>query len=331
MMGTTAHILSAQNRASSKTMIKRWCLLMWVVGLVAMLATLVVFTLLVATPLVLNSTGCVLPAISSSFSVSPLQASPSAKEFSIIMGVFSTASRVERRNIIRLAYGMQSTDIANVTVRFIIGRPMDRNESLQIGLESHRYGDIIVLDMDENMNAGKTWRFFSTVFEMGVRYDYVMKVDDDSYVRINNLASSLAEESRTDLYYGYILPCANKNPYWGYMAGMGYVITWDLIEWISTSEIVLNKTGGYQEDRMTADWFNEGKKAKHRVSKKPLFYDHPQYMGKNRCPNELVPETILIHQMKSTELWMDVLQHFEGGRFSLNGSTAVGNGSVALS
>lgn len=49
-------------------------------------------------------------------------ASPPAT-FSILMGVFSTASRIERRNIIRLAYGVQSTDVAQVTVRFIVGKP----------------------------------------------------------------------------------------------------------------------------------------------------------------------------------------------------------------
>lgn len=243
-----------------------------------------------------------------------------ARKFSILMGVFSTAARVERRNVIRLAYGVQTTELASVTVRFIVGRPKTQAERLQLGLESLQYRDVVVVDVDENMNKGKTWRFFSTVVAMGVRFDYVMKVDDDSYVRVDNLAGSLNQEPRSDLYYGYVLPCENQDAYQGYMAGMGYVLSWDLVEWISQSEGVRARTGGYSEDRMTGDWLDMGGKAKHRVSKKPLFYDHPAYTGKDRCTHDLVPETILIHQLKTTELWMDVLQYFEGNRV---GSTPI--------
>lgn len=234
--------------------------------------------------------------------------------FSILMGVFSTASRIERRNIIRLAYGVQSTEVAQITIRFIVGKPKDMQERLQLGLEAMQYNDIIVLDIEENMNKGKTWSFYATVAALGVRFDYVMKVDDDSYVRIDNLAASLATEPRTDLYYGYVLPCDNQNAYSSYMAGMGYVVTWDLVEYISASPIVREKVGGYSEDKMTGDWLNAGGRAKNRVSKKPLFYDHPAYTGRDRCTHALVPETILVHQLKTTERWMNVLQFFEGAR-----------------
>lgn len=318
-----------------------------VVGFVAVLATLVVFTLLLAPAVVRDSfhevvcesaareaanrawvlqqerdeIQSLLP--SQDFLAGPPtpQMIPSSN-FSILLGVFSTAARTERRSIIRLAYGVQSTTAARVTIRFIVGRPKTPAERLQLGLEALHYRDIIVLDMEENMNKGKTWRFFATVAAMGFRFDYVMKVDDDSYVRVHNLATSLADEPRSDLYYGYILPCENHNPHSGYMAGMGYVITWDLVEWISQSPIVRSKIGGYSEDRMTGDWLDKGGKAKNRVSKKPLFYDHPAYTGRDRCTHPLVPDTILIHQLKTPELWMDVLQYFEGVRVGA-GSTLI--------
>lgn len=303
-----------------------------VVGFLTLLATAIVFALLVAPPLVrdaLRDVVCASPAAAAASRLWVLQQErdaiqsllpsegalpPSAHNFSILLGVFTTAARTERRNLIRLAYGVQSTAAAHVEIRFIIGRPTSESERLQLGLESLLHRDIIVLDADENMNKGKTWRFFATVAAMGARFDYVMKVDDDSYVRVHNLAVSLADEPRSDLYYGYVLPCANQDPHNGYMAGMGYVLTWDLVEWISESEVVRERIGGYSEDRMTGDWLDKGGKARNRVSKKPLFYDHPAYTGRDRCTHALVPETILIHQLKTTERWMDVLQYFEGGR-----------------
>ncbi|XP_024360392.1 uncharacterized protein [Physcomitrium patens] len=242
----------------------------------------------------------------------PTPHGPEFQNFSIFIGVFSTASKVERRNIIRLAYGIQHTNIANVSIRFVIGTPKGEEERLQLGLESLHYGDLLILDMEENMNKGKTWKYFSTVAIMGVHFDYVMKVDDDSYVRIHNLAASLAEQPRVDLYYGYVLPCENQNAYMNYIAGMGYILSWDLVQWIHESPIVRKRIGGYSEDRMTGDWLDAGNKALNRVNMKPMFYDHPAYKGRDRCSHELNPETILIHQLKSTALWLHVLRYFEG-------------------
>lgn len=321
----------------------RWRPFLAVVGFVTLCASLVVFTLLLVAGGSLREVVCESPSVKAAnrawvlqqerdaiqslvpgedFRLAGSSGSQVAKNFSILMGVFSTAARVERRNVIRLAYGVQSTEVAEVTVRFIVGRPKTQAERLQLGLEALQYRDVIVLDVEENMNKGKTWRFFSTVAAMGVRFDYVMKVDDDSYVRVDNLAASLAPEPRADLYLGYVLPCENHDPYRGYMAGMGYVLTWDLVEWLSQSPTVRHTTGGYSEDRMTGHWLDQGGKAKHRVSKKPLFYDHPAYTGSDRCSHALVPETILIHQVKTTERWMDVLQYFEGSRVGA-GSTLI--------
>jgi hypothetical protein len=234
-------------------------------------------------------------------------------KMSILLGVLTMASKVERRNIIRLAYGVQRTEHADVTLRFVIGKPESNEEKLDVGLESLQYGDIIVLDCEENMNHGKSFMFFSTVAAMGVHYDYVMKLDDDSYVRTENLAKSLEPLPRTDLYYGYVLPCEEQNAHggWGYMAGMGYVVSWDIVQWLHASPEVRNNTDG-TEDYLMGQWLKAGGKAKNRVSKKPLFYDHPEFGG--QCAHELIPETILVHQVKNEKRWFDVLSFFEGDR-----------------
>lgn len=236
------------------------------------------------------------------------------QKVTILLSVLTMVSKFERRNLLRLAYGVQTSEYAEVTVRFAVGRPRDESEKTLVGLESLGYGDIIFLDCVENMNEGKSYTYFSTVAAMGVHYDYVMKTDDDSYVRIGNLGKSLFEQPRTDLYYGYILPCDNQDPYAWYMAGMGYVISWDLVQWVHDSPIPKNMSKG-TEDQLMANWFNAGGKAKNRVSKKPLFYDHSDFGGE--CAHELVPETILVHQVKTPERWNQVLTFFEKDRITL--------------
>jgi len=229
----------------------------------------------------------------------------------ILLGVFSVASKVERRNLMRVAYGIQRTERAQLTLRFILGKPKSDEEKLAVGLESLHYGDVLVLDIEENMNHGKSFTFFSTVAALGVHYNYVMKVDDDSYVRVENLVKSLEPLPREDLYYGYVLPCENQDPYAWYMAGMGYVLSWDLVEWVHESPIPRNATEG-TEDQLMGSWLDAGKKAKNRVNKKPLFYDYPEFGGK--CAHELIPETILVHQVKNDKRWHHVLAFFERDR-----------------
>jgi len=121
-------------------------------------------------------------------------------------------------------------------------------DSLAVGLESLHHGDVMVLDIEENMNYGKSFTFFSSVAAGEVHYDYVMKVDDDSYVRLENLAKSLEPLPRVDLYYGYVLPCESQDAYAWYMAGMGYILSWDLVEWVRESPIPRNATEGTEDE-----------------------------------------------------------------------------------
>lgn len=246
-------------------------------------------------------------------SPSNISSSQQTPKVSILLGVMITIPKVERRNLLRVAYGIQTSEHADFTLLFVVGKPRNDDERTMIGLEALRYGDILFLDCEENMNAGKSFMFFSTVAAVGIQYDYVMKLDDDSYVRMHNLGKSLFELPRTDLYYGNVLPCINQNAYSNYMAGMGYVISWDLVQWVSKSPIPRNLTVG-TEDRLMGDWLDAGNKGKNRVSKKPFFYDHVEFGGK--CAHDLIPETILVHQVKTPRRWNQVLNYFERHRIT---------------
>ena len=135
----------------------------------------------------------------------------------------------------------------------------------------------------------------------------MMKADDDVFIRLAPLAVSLRRLPRRDLYYGFVIPCSSTNPFVEYMSGMGFVLSWDLVEWISESDIPGNDRFG-PEDKLVGRWLNIGKKAKNRFSDKPGMYDYPGTNG--RCSHELIPETVAIHRLKRWDQWSVVLRFF---------------------
>lgn len=238
----------------------------------------------------------------------PVPAAPPA-ELSVLVGVLTRPEKYAARHLLRLVYGTQpAAPLAQVDVRFVLCRLATEEQRLLVALEILRFGDVIVLNCTENMNSGKTHTFFSSL--PGIlprRYDYVMKADDDAFIRVAPLAAALRPLSRHDLYFGYGIPCAGEDPYAGYMSGMGYALSWDLVEWIAASEIPVAELRG-PEDKLVGRWLDRGKKAAHRHTAKRGMYDYPGVNG--RCSHELVPETVAVHRLKTLERWTKVLRFF---------------------
>ncbi|KAK2986870.1 hypothetical protein RJ640_009604, partial [Escallonia rubra] len=76
-----------------------------------------------------------------------------------------------------------------------------------------------------------------------------MKADDDVFLWLAPLALSLHPLQRLDMYNGFVIPCTSMNPFVYYMSGMGFVLSWDLVDWIGESNIARNNTYG-PEDRL---------------------------------------------------------------------------------
>jgi hypothetical protein len=106
----------------------------------------------------------------------------------------------------------------------VLGRPREK-WSKRIALEMEMFNDIVVLDVGENMNKGKTFEFFkwanenATVpvyyttggegddgkREVGVGFkkvDYVVKADDDSFIVLSELERHLRLTPRENTYWG---------------------------------------------------------------------------------------------------------------------------------
>ncbi|XBI81357.1 hypothetical protein VPH35_090275 [Triticum aestivum] len=234
-----------------------------------------------------------------------------APDFRLLMGVLTLPSRYERRHLLRTVYALQQANLtARVDVRFFFCRIESDEQRLLVALEAMRYGDVVELDCPENMDNGKTHSYFSSVpalFSDGA-YDFVMKADDDTFFRLPQLAESLGRAPREDLYYGCMVPCDYVRGWNEYMSGMGYVISWDLVEWIvAAADQIRNHTVG-PEDRTLYSWFSGAGKAKNRVDVKPAMYDFPQRGAP--CAHELVPDTIAVHRLKNNLRWSTTLRYF---------------------
>lgn len=246
--------------------------------------------------------------------------------FSILIGILTRPDKYERRHFLRMVYGIQHKSMQswreednniNIEVKFVLCNLTKPEQRVLVGLEMLRYEDIIILDSctNENMNSGKTYAYFSSLPRIHgrrrgpYRYDYVMKADDDVFIRLPALALSLRPLPRVDLYYGFVIPCGSNDPFLekSYMSGMGFVVSWDLVEWIAHSDIPRNHTLG-PEDKLVGKWFDLGNRAKNRYSNKPAMYDYPATNG--RCSHQLIPQTLAVHRLKTWDQWFNVLNYF---------------------
>uniref|UniRef100_A0A0E0M1J9 Hexosyltransferase n=1 Tax=Oryza punctata TaxID=4537 RepID=A0A0E0M1J9_ORYPU len=228
-------------------------------------------------------------------------------ELSLLVGVLTMPKRYERRDIVRLAYALQPAAArARVDVRFVFCRVTDPVDAQLVALEAMRHGDVVVLDgCEENMNHGKTHAYLSSVPRLfaSAPYDYVMKTDDDTYLRVAALADELRGKPRDDVYlgYGYAMG-GHPMPF---MHGMGYVVSWDVARWVSTAEEILarNDTEG-PEDLMVGKWLNLAGRGRNRYDLKPRMYDLSWDMDNFR------PDTVAVHMLKDNRRWAAAFSYF---------------------
>ncbi|CAE6443023.1 unnamed protein product [Rhizoctonia solani] len=221
----------------------------------------------------------------------------------VFLGVLTVASGYERRMMIRESYAAHPASripgTERTVVRFIMGLPTGPDvQSIQI--ENDIYNDIIVLPIKENMNDGKSFRYFEWAYHNAlvpppaglpelnnrtvvlaphdptatargwVQPDYVLKVDDDSFVMLGELEARLRVTPRSMTYWGYVV---KKK----FMGGESYALSFDLVQYVATSPHVRAQIRG-EEDQVTARWMKAHPRASEIVwwSERCLIYDHPK-------------------------------------------------------
>ncbi|KAE8257291.1 hypothetical protein A4X13_0g2452 [Tilletia indica] len=221
----------------------------------------------------------------------------------VFVGVFSIDSSYERRQLIRSTYATHTlphdvhtgAQLANVQVKFILGRPR-KLHARRVALEMEAYNDMVVLDMEENMNQGKTYAYFRWASENATvpillsqepgptseasaplktvvgwkKADYVVKADDDAFIVLSELERHLRVSPRKGTYWGYLIRD------W-FMGGECYALSNDLVQYIATSPDVVRYTHG-KEDKKVAQWMNLHPNATNLnwVSERCWIYDGPK-------------------------------------------------------
>src|SRR5581483_6493921 len=99
----------------------------------------------------------------------------------IFIGIWSVEDKYELRHIIRTLYSKQKQNLIgdNVDFKFILGTPTDDEWKLRLTAENDTYGDLVILDIEENMNNGKAYYYWKWVEEQidTTQYDYAAKSD----------------------------------------------------------------------------------------------------------------------------------------------------------
>lgn len=236
-------------------------------------------------------------------------------DFKLFIGILTQPDRYWLRNILRLAYGTQHPlPEVQIDVKFILCNLTKEDHRVLVALEIMYYDDIIILNCTENMNNGKTYTYFSSLPELLASssssnrpYDYVMKADDDIYFRLGPLVESLRPLPRVDLYYGLSVPCNDMNPFGHFMTGMGYVLSWDLVQWIGVSDIPKNNNQGGEDGRV-GYWLNAAGRGQNRHNTNPAMYDYNAVVG---CPRPFSPDTIGVHRLKDERRWVQTFTYFK--------------------
>lgn len=199
-------------------------------------------------------------------------------------------------------YNPDSRPSAPVAIYFVLGIPKT-GISPALASEIQNEKDIVLLNVTENMNDGKTFTWFKwtfdTMFPKTPSVRFVAKLDEDEYFNPVSLAADLdtiwSQYDGQRIYYGLDVPYQSV-PF-RYMSGMGIFLSREIVEWVSTSQIPLKNLHGH-EDQQVGKWFYLGNyTVRHVNAGRKKFHD---WLGKpkawNAYMNRISPASIIIHR-----------------------------------
>lgn len=256
-------------------------------------------------------------------------------DFRLLIGVMSPQWSSSRRYFIRHAYAQFPQNLP-VDVVFVQGdaptwNPINADKvaaahRTQMLWENNTYHDIMHLDCEENLEEGKTYEYFKKVgLEFSHKYTHVMKTDDDSFVNIPGI-SNFANLSLISALVQVIQEHKDEEHfYWGTtykdvswpseMWGSGYILSMDIVKWISTSEIPISNQVGL-EDLQVMEWIVDGRFDDHFVINSTAFAGYPwPEIGdrESKLENEIRPFerwTLVTHPLKEDFMWIDTAEYY---------------------
>lgn len=228
------------------------------------------------------------------------------KKLSMFIGVFSTANNFNRRMAIRRSW-MQYKAVrdGDVAVRFFVGMNKNKRVNEELWKEAHTYGDIQLVPFVDyySLITLKTIAI-CTYGTKVVSAQYIMKTDDDTFVRVDEVLLALNETKTTKgLLYGLISfvsePHRNEESKWyiskkewaqevypPWAHGPGYVISEDIAKFVVEGHRENKLTLFKLEDVAMGIWVEEYKKSGHKV-----YYVNNNQFFNNGCE----PDYVIAH------------------------------------
>ena len=179
------------------------------------------------------------------------------KTFLLII-VLTGPRNIERRNTIRSTWLNAAKYSPSVTARFVIGTSdLDSDTRVLVEQEQRRHGDMLFLHKLKDAYNQLTRKLLSALIWINENIDcsFVMKVDDDTFVRLNIIEHELKTKYHGvhNLYWGfhrgssrvkYSGPWTEPNwilcdRYLPYALGGGYVVSMKLVQYISNISSLL--------------------------------------------------------------------------------------------
>ncbi|KAH0461562.1 hypothetical protein IEQ34_009137 [Dendrobium chrysotoxum] len=169
----------------------------------------------------------------------------------MLVGVFSSSNNFARRQAIRKSWMQyEAVKSGDVAVRFLIGLHKNKQVNLELWKESQAYGDIQLMPFVDyyGLITLKT----VAICVLGTKLlpaKYIMKTDDDAFVRIDEVISALKKNDPNGLLYGLISfessPHRDKDSKWyiseeewsndsypPWAHGPGYIISRDIAKFV---------------------------------------------------------------------------------------------------
>ncbi|BEI86425.1 hypothetical protein CcaverHIS002_0607120 [Cutaneotrichosporon cavernicola] len=190
----------------------------------------------------------------------------------VFLGIFSSAPARERRDLLRrLVIPDFPSDLFNI--KFILGQqapteglqPAERIAKAKFAKdveeEMAEFGDMIILDIVDNIDDGKTHAYFKWIAakfagagQVKGRPRFVMKADDDTLLIMPNVVSSFIDlDCSRNYYWGTSQGSASSFGY--YFRGLAYALSWPVASWLGNADITLAHASR-TEDARTGQWLS---------------------------------------------------------------------------
>ncbi|KAF2542555.1 hypothetical protein F2Q68_00033134 [Brassica cretica] len=235
-----------------------------------------------------------------------LKAPPlSGTRVTLLVGVFSTGNNFKRRMALRRSWmRYEAVRSGEVAVRFLIGLHTNEQVNLEMWREAKAYGDIQFMPFVDyyGLLSLKTVALCILGTKV-IPSKYIMKTDDDAFVRIDELLMSLKEKPSNALLYGLISfdssPDREQGSKWyirkeewpldsypPWAHGPGYIITQDIAKFVVKGHLERDLRLFKLEDVAIGIWIQQYNQTVKRV----------KYMNDKRFHNSgCKPNYILVH------------------------------------